>query len=66
MVPAFINRIQNGVALEVISREPDKDARAMVLVNEDWGNKLYFVNLREGWSEQDYFDHAEKLINRRK
>ena len=44
----------------------EKIQMAMVLVKRDWGNKLFFMNERRDWNEDDYFEAAELLIEQRK
>lgn len=43
----------------------DKIQMAIVLVKREWGNKLYFMNERSDWEENDYFEAAEILIQER-
>lgn len=44
----------------------DKLQMAIVLVKREWGNKMYFMNEREDWEEDDYFEAADLLIQQRK
>lgn len=52
----------DGVALEEINPGADESYRGMALVNERWGNQIYFVNERRSWKEDDYFQLAERLL----
>lgn len=47
------------LALETIAESRQGYAPCMVLINLLW-NKLYLVNEREGWTEDEYFDFASK------
>lgn len=48
-----------GIPLEVIPAGRSGHEPGMVLVHQKW-QEIYFLIDREGWSEQDYFDYAEK------
>ena len=41
----------------------EKIQMGIVLVKRDWGSKLYFMNERQDWEEDDYFQAADLLIN---
>lgn len=38
----------------------------MVLIHRKWGKRFYFMNERKDWTENDYFERAEELIEQRK
>lgn len=50
-----------GFRLESLIPGPNNFFPAMVLSKRDWRNH-YFVLEREGWTENDYFRHAERLL----
>lgn len=54
-----------GVKLESLIPGPNQFFPAMVLVHRDWRN-LYFLIEREGWTEDDYFRHAERLLDEKR
>lgn len=47
--------IQGGIPLEEI--EPGHTST--ILVHRDW-NKMYYLNGRIGWTDEDYFKYATK------
>ena len=49
-----------GTALETIPPGQMGFNEAMVLVRHDW-DRMYFVIKREGWTDDEYFELAEKL-----
>lgn len=53
--------IESGVDLETIPVGPHGYAPGMVLMKNGWF-KQYFLIERQGWRDQDYFNHAEKLM----
>ena len=53
-----------GIALEPIQPGRSEYGPAMVLIHRDWRN-LYFLNERPDWTDDDYFDWAEQLMNRK-
>lgn len=54
-------RIDGGIALEEIPHAGSHYAPAMVLVKSNWSTH-YFLIKREGWSDDQYFEHAEQLM----
>lgn len=44
----------------------EKVQMGMVLVKREWGNKLFFMNERQDWNEDDYFEAAELLMQQRR
>ena len=44
----------------------DKIQMGIVLVNQKWGNQLFFVCEHEGWTEDEYFEAADLLIQGKK
>ncbi len=50
-----------GVKLENLAPGPNYFFPAMMLTHAEWKHH-YFVMEREGWTEQDYFNHAERLM----
>ena len=53
-----------GVPLETIPKAGNGRYSAMVLTKGTWRN-LYFVIERKGWSEDEYFAFAERLLSER-
>lgn len=53
-----------GVPLETIPQGGNGRYSAMVLTKGTW-RKLYFVNERKGWGEDEYFAFAERLLSER-
>ena len=51
----------SGVALEEIPAGRTNFAPGMVLVKGSW-RRIYFLAERDGWSADDYFIHAAKLM----
>lgn len=52
----------DGIPLEDINPGQNDSYRAIALVNERWGSRVYFVNERASWKEDDYFELAERLL----
>lgn len=50
-----------GHRLESLIPGPNNFFPAMVLIHRDW-HRSYFVLEREGWTEDDYFRHADRLF----
>lgn len=61
IVRANTKFIEGGVDLEKIPDGPSGYNKGMVLVKNGW-KKQYFLMEREGWTDEDYFNHAEKLM----
>ena len=34
----------------------------VVLIHQDWGGRMYFLGERHEWTEDQYFEHADKLF----
>lgn len=49
----------HGFELESISEGINEHKPAMILVHRDW-HELYFLNERKGFTEDNYFELAEK------
>lgn len=61
IVRANTQRIADGLALEKIPEGASGHMPGMVLAHAKW-SKLYFVREREGWGEEEYFKHAERMF----
>ena len=60
MIAADTVLIEGATDLEIIPSGFNKMARGMVLTNRKWGSRLYCLVIRDGWTEEEYFSHAEK------
>lgn len=54
-----------GTPLEEITPGIKRGKRAIVLIHRDWFPRLYFLNIREKWTADQYFELAEKLMKRK-
>ncbi len=52
----------DGKKLEPIEKDMRGRRMGAVLVKREWRD-LYVVNIKDGWEDQKYFDHAQKLID---
>ncbi len=50
-----------GTPLEKIDPGQSGYRPGMVLISREWRN-IYFLNEREGWTDEQYFDLAQKLM----
>lgn len=55
-----------GVYLENIPKDARNLRHGVVLIDQDWGDTLYFMGYRENWREDKYFEVAEFLRDCRK
>jgi len=60
MIEADTALISRATDLEVIPGGFNGLARGMVLTNRKWGSNLYCLIKRDGWTEDNYFNYAEK------
>lgn len=60
MIEADTALIRNAVDLELIPGGFDGKARGIVLTDARWGSQLYCLIKRAEWTEENYFDYAEK------
>lgn len=54
-----------GVPLEEITPGIKRGKRAIVLIHRDWFPHLYFLNIRDKWTAEKYFELAEKLMKKK-
>lgn len=54
----------DGKPLEEIAPDANQRGPGMVLIHKDWKN-IYFLNEREKWEEEDYFQLACKIMKER-
>jgi hypothetical protein len=59
MVRANTARIEDGTPLESMPEGSSGLAPGMVLAHAKW-SRLYFVCERENWTEDDYFNYADR------
>jgi len=64
IVRANTSWIAGGIPLEEIPVGANSYAPAMVLISRYW-RSIYFVEEKIGWNEEEYFQHAEKLMKKR-
>lgn len=62
MIEADTASIRHAIDLEVIPGGHDGRARGIVLCHEKWGSQLYCLIKRADWTEENYFDYAEKRL----
>lgn len=60
MIAANTALISRATDLELIPSGFNGLAPGMVLTSRQWGSNLYCLLKRDGWSEDNYFDYAEK------
>lgn len=60
MIEADTALIQNAVDLEIIPGGQNGLARGIILTDANWGSQLYCLIKRADWTEDNYFDYAEK------
>jgi hypothetical protein len=51
-----------GYALEDIPTDTLGEAQGIALINRAWHPDIYLMNFHEGWTVEDYYELAKKLI----